>query len=59
VDSLYLTLKDREYSLPEKLKALLAFMRPAFRRNHHEINRWSDLKPFRCELRQYLRDIFG
>jgi predicted ATP-grasp superfamily ATP-dependent carboligase len=58
LDSLYLTLKDREhYSVVDKLGALLQFITPSLFRTRHEVNRWKDMGPFWCELRQYIRDI--
>jgi len=60
LDNLYLTLKDREhYSTRDKLSAILHFMTPSLFRTRHEVNRWNDLGPFWCELRQYMRDISG
>lgn len=57
VDNLYLTLRDARFSVADKLLAVLAFLRPAWFRNRHEVNRWGDLRPFWCELRQYVRDL--
>lgn len=57
VDNLYLTLRDPEVARRRKIAAVLAFLRPSAFRTRHEVNRWSDLAPFRLELRDYLRDL--
>ena len=57
IDSLYLSLRDRRNTLKSKLGALVRFLSPAPFRTRHETNRWSDMGPFWCELRHYLRDL--
>ena len=57
LDNLYLTLKDREYSSLVKLEAILHFLTPSPFKTRHEVNRWGDLGPSWCELRQYISDI--
>lgn len=52
VDSLYIFLK-RPHSTREKLKRIRQFLTPRFRHQRHEVNRFSDFKPFLEELRQY------
>jgi len=59
LDNLYLTLKDRRYSLKTKLGAVLNFLTPASFRTRHEVNRWGDMGPFRYELTHYLRNLFN
>lgn len=60
LDSLYLTLKDRgTCTTGHKLGAILHFLTPSLFKTRHEVNRWNDLGPFWCELRQYIRDISG
>lgn len=59
LDSLYLVLRDREYSLGKKVRAILRFLRPDPFRTRHEVNRWGDLGPFWWELKQYWRDLVG
>lgn len=59
LDSLYLTLRDRQYSTAVKLKALLRFLTPSPFKTRHEVNRWSDLGPAWYEVKQYIRDILG
>lgn len=59
LDSLYLTLRDRDFSLSVKLHALLSFITPRPFITHHEVNRLSDIKPFFWELKQYLKDLRG
>ena len=59
LDNLYLTLRDRQYTLKEKLEAMLHFLTPAPFRTRHETNRWADMGPFRYELKHYLRDLFN
>ena len=59
LDSLYLVLRTSEYSLGEKVRAILRFLRPDPFRTRHEVNRWGDLGPFWWELKLYLRDLVG
>jgi len=59
LDSLYLTLRDREhYTVADKLRAVMKFMTPSPFRTRHEVNRWSDPRPGWCELMGYIRDLF-
>jgi predicted ATP-grasp superfamily ATP-dependent carboligase len=58
LDSLYLTVRDRNVGTGDKLMAMLRFLKPAPFHTRHEVNRWGDLGPFWCELKQYVRDIF-
>ncbi len=55
VDHLYLTLRDRRYSLAHKLLTLLRFFRPDIGRTHHEIDRLDDFSPALYELKRYFR----
>jgi predicted ATP-grasp superfamily ATP-dependent carboligase len=57
LDSLYLTVRDRKVGIGDKLKAMLRFLRPAPFTTRHEVNRLSDIGPFWCEIKQYVRDI--
>jgi len=57
LDSLYLTLRDRQYSYLEKTGAVLQFLRPAPFKTRHEVNRLGDLAPFWWELREYIRNL--
>jgi len=59
IDSLYLKLRDRSYTLPDKLATMLSFMTPSPFRTRHEVDRWSDPGPAWWEFRQYLEDLFG
>jgi len=60
LDNLYLTLKDsNQYSVFEKLKAILAFSMPSLSRTRHETNRWNDLGPSWYELKQYVRNLLA
>jgi predicted ATP-grasp superfamily ATP-dependent carboligase len=54
LDSLYIFLKQA-HPPSAKLKRVLAFCRPRFRHQKHEVNRLSDLKPFWHELKHYLK----
>jgi predicted ATP-grasp superfamily ATP-dependent carboligase len=59
LDSLYLTLRDREqYTVADKLRAVMQFMTPSPFRTRHEVNRWSDPRPGWRELIDYTRDLF-
>jgi predicted ATP-grasp superfamily ATP-dependent carboligase len=57
LDSLYLTLRDKQYSKITKLKSILQFFTPSLFKTRHEIFRWNDPAPAWYELKQYLRDI--
>lgn len=59
LDSLYLTLRDKQYSKTTKLKSILHFLTPSPLKTRHEVNRWSDPAPAWYELKQYLRDILN
>jgi predicted ATP-grasp superfamily ATP-dependent carboligase len=59
LDSLYLTFRDKSFTTGEKLKALYRFLTPAPLTTRHEVNRWRDMGPFWCEMKQYFRDISG
>lgn len=59
LDSLYLTLRDQHTTSRAKLMAVMRFLTPSLFKTRHEVNRWNDPGPGLCELRQYLRDIFG
>ena len=57
LDNLYLVLRDSQLPTRRKLSALLFFILPSAGRTRHEVNRWSDLKPFWWELKQYVSDL--
>ncbi len=58
LDSLYLLLRDRKYSIKDKLAAFRHFITPSPFKTYHEVNRWNDMRPFWYELKQYIRDLF-
>lgn len=58
LDSLYLTLRDRDFSAGTKLLRILAFMKPVFG-TRHEVNRWGDLGPAWFELKHYVKSLIG
>ena len=58
IDRLYLVLKDSNFTTHDKLSAIMSFFKPAPIKTHHEVNRWSDLRPFAWELQQYIKDLF-
>ena len=57
LDNLYLNLRDSQLPTSKKLSALLAFILPTSGKTRHEVNRWSDLKPFWWEIKQYIHDL--
>ena len=57
LDNLYLNLRDRQLPLNKKLLAISTFLLPTTGKTRHEINRWSDMKPFWWEIKQYVRDL--
>ena len=57
LDSLYLILRDVEFSMKDKLKAIAAFLQPSPFKTRHEVNRWGDMGPFWWELKKYLNDL--
>lgn len=58
LDTLYLTLRDKEFSLIEKARAVLKFLQPMQFITRHEVNRLGDPGPFWWELKQYVRNLF-
>jgi len=58
IDSLYLAMKSRTYSIKQKLVYLLKFLAPHPLSTKHEINRFSDMRPAVFELKKYFLDIF-
>ena len=57
IDSLYLTLRGRRYTIREKFSAILQFITPRPFKTRHEVNRLDDLGPFWHELKNYVKDI--
>ncbi|RLA40214.1 MAG: carboxylate--amine ligase [Gammaproteobacteria bacterium] len=57
LDNLYLNLRDRQLPMSKKLLAISTFLLPTSGKTRHEVNRWSDLKPFWWEVKQYVRDL--
>lgn len=59
LDSLYLTLRDPDFSARDKLTRAISFLVPTFGACRHEVNRWGDLGPAWFELQEYVREILG
>lgn len=59
VDWLYLILRDSSYSFKDKLHAIASFLRPSPFKTRHEVIRYTDMKPFWWELKQYIKDLRG
>jgi len=57
LDSLYLTLRDDDYSAMEKLRSVINFLVPHPLITRHEVNRLGDINPFFQELKQYIKDL--
>ena len=57
LDSLYLTLRDKHYSIPHKIHCVIDFLTPSPLRTRHEVNRLGDMNPFWYECKHYIRDI--
>ncbi len=57
VDSLYLFLRDKEFTPVQKLKRLLEFLTPHPFATRHEVNRLHDMGPAWHELKTYLADL--
>jgi predicted ATP-grasp superfamily ATP-dependent carboligase len=57
VDNLYLTLRDSRITTWKKMTAVLNFLSPSMHKTRHEVNRWSDPKPFWWELKQYVQNL--
>jgi predicted ATP-grasp superfamily ATP-dependent carboligase len=57
-DRLYLILKAplKVYSLSQKIREIFCFFKPN-RRTRHEVNRFSDFRPFLYELRAYFKAL--
>ncbi len=58
LDALYITLKNNRYTLPEKTKAIVSFLRPSIFKTRHEVNKLDDMAPFIWEIRKYFKDNF-
>ncbi|MFT3929927.1 MAG: ATP-grasp domain-containing protein [Spongiibacteraceae bacterium] len=56
-DSLYLVLKDAEFTTKEKIKRVFDFVTPHPFTTHHEVNRLHDLGPAWHELKSYIDNI--
>lgn len=56
-DSLYIYLKSNKYSFSQKAKRVLHFFTPTSHNTKYEVNRWSDLGPFKWEIKHYLNDL--
>lgn len=56
-DSLYLVLRDQDFSYNEKISAIFSFLAPHPFKTHHEVNRLMDIKPFIWEIKKYFQDI--
>lgn len=56
LDHLYLTLASRG-SFAHKCRAVVRFVNPFGWNTRHEVNKWSDLRPFLFELKQYALEI--
>lgn len=59
LDNLYLTIKDRNRSTPEKIHACIGFITPHLFSTRHEVNRLFDLAPAWYELKQYIRQLYS
>jgi predicted ATP-grasp superfamily ATP-dependent carboligase len=59
VDSLYIALRDPDFSVRDKLARVIAFMTPRPFATRHEVNRLDDLGPARHELRAWLQALRG
>ena len=59
IDSLYISLRQKDNNIGQKLTAIIQFLAPSPFRTKHEVNRWGDLKPFWWEIKQYFRDLPG
>lgn len=57
LDSLYLTIRDKDTPFKTKLHAVGQFFTPHPFKTRHEVNRWSDPAPICYELYQYIKDI--
>ena len=59
IDSLYISLSQKNNNFGRKLTAIMQFLTPSPFRTKHEVNRWGDLKPFWWEIKQYFRDLLS
>ena len=55
LDSLYLKLKSRDYSVRQKIAEIMKFMLTFLRPTKYQVLSISDFRPFLTELRQYFR----
>jgi len=57
LDSLYLVLRDPDFTAKEKFKRLLDFLTPTLLHTRHEVNRLNDIGPAWFELKSYIRNL--
>lgn len=57
IDSLYLLLRSRRFSVTQKLKGIAAFLWPRPFITYHQVNRWNDIGPAIAELKQYFKNL--
>jgi predicted ATP-grasp superfamily ATP-dependent carboligase len=53
LDNLIITIRDRDNTVPDKIRAVSRFLVPS-RRTRFDVNRWRDPRPFLAELRRYV-----
>ncbi len=58
LDSLYIVLKSRRYSIKEKLERIFEFIYPKIAMRRMEVNRFGDFSPAIFELKEYIKNIF-
>lgn len=59
VDWLYLIFRDNKHSIKRKLVAATEFLWPSPFKTRYEVIRYSDMKPFFWELKQYIKNLKG
>jgi predicted ATP-grasp superfamily ATP-dependent carboligase len=59
LDHLFIVLKSKEYSLSQKLRALLRFLNFFSLRTHYDTLQFNDARPFFYELKLYLCTLFN
>lgn len=57
LDWLYLILRDRQFTIKNKIMAIASFLKPSPFKTRFEVLRWNDMSPFWWELKQYIKDI--
>ena len=58
IDSMYILIKSRNFTITKKMKTILCFLCPKFTKRRMEVNRMDDFLPAVYEFKQYIKSLF-